>query len=246
MKNAYFFEVEEIVEKSYSSVFERFEEYDISFYYFRAKETFYLLIFKYDRIESSILTDLNNQISLKKIDKKRRVLRSLSGLFNYVLETMESANISVIATNLEPFFWEDVKRTINKRQRNSLEEFLFKKPLDEKLHSTVNSRLSDLETKIDKLANEIKILKDERQYSAKKKIELNNNNFIRLNNLDENELRSIIGEGFDFEIQNLISLKDYYEGEDKLSIFSSRGYRIKYDTVRRKPIYKEIKSLFTY
>ena len=66
-------------------------------------------------------------------------------------------------------------------------------------------------------------------------------NFITLANLSEDEKIQIIQRGFQLNQEGKISLKKYYESTDPYSLVQSRGYKIKYETIRRTKLYQQLK-----
>lgn len=66
-------------------------------------------------------------------------------------------------------------------------------------------------------------------------------NFITLSNLSENEKIEIIKTGFQLQAEGKISLKKYYESTDPDSLVQLRGYKIKYETIRRTKLYQQLK-----
>ena len=65
--------------------------------------------------------------------------------------------------------------------------------------------------------------------------------FITLGNLSEEEKIEIIQRGFQLNQQGKISLKKYYESTDTNSLFQSKGYSIKYQSLRKNDLYKQLK-----
>jgi len=59
-------------------------------------------------------------------------------------------------------------------------------------------------------------------------------------NLSEQEKIEIIKTGFQRQAENKISLKKYYESTDPYSLFQSKGYSIKYETVRGTKLYQNL------
>lgn len=70
---------------------------------------------------------------------------------------------------------------------------------------------------------------------------LNGSNFITLGNISEQEKIEIIQTGFQLQADGKISLKKYYEGTDPNSLFQSKGYSIKYESIRRTKLYSKLK-----
>jgi hypothetical protein len=71
---------------------------------------------------------------------------------------------------------------------------------------------------------------------------LNQTNFITLANLSEQEKIEIIQKGFQLQSERIISLKKYYESTDPYSLFQSKGYQIKYESIRRTKLYQQFKT----
>lgn len=65
--------------------------------------------------------------------------------------------------------------------------------------------------------------------------------FVPLNQLSEDEKRDIIKMGFQLHNDGRITLKDYYQGTEELSLFQLRGYKLKYESIRRTKLYSELK-----
>jgi len=70
---------------------------------------------------------------------------------------------------------------------------------------------------------------------------LNQQNFITLGKISEQERIQIIQKGFQLQAQETISLKKYYESTDPDSFFQSKGYSIKYESIRHRPLFKQLK-----
>lgn len=51
----------------------------------------------------------------------------------------------------------------------------------------------------------------------------------------------IIEKGFQLQAEGKISLKKYYQSTDPDSLFQSKGYSIKYETIRRTKLYQKLK-----
>ena len=67
-------------------------------------------------------------------------------------------------------------------------------------------------------------------------------NFIPLSKIPEQEKIQIIQTGFQFNQQGKISLKKYYESTDPNSLFQLKGYYLKFESVRRTKLYKNFKE----
>ena len=70
---------------------------------------------------------------------------------------------------------------------------------------------------------------------------LNESNFITLSKISEQEIIEIIQKGFQLNQEGKISLKKYYESTQEHSLFQSKGYSIKYETIRKITLFKQFK-----
>ena len=79
-------------------------------------------------------------------------------------------------------------------------------------------------------------------YSTLNQIQAQNGaNFVTLSQISEKERRKIIKTGFQLQAQGKISLKKYYQTTDPNSFFQSKGYSIKYDSIRRTKLSQQLK-----
>ena len=76
-------------------------------------------------------------------------------------------------------------------------------------------------------------------YNQKK--QQNQSNFRTLGKILEDEQIEIIKLGFQLQAEGKISLKKYYESTDPYSLFQSKGYKIKYESIRRTKLYQQLK-----
>ena len=60
--------------------------------------------------------------------------------------------------------------------------------------------------------------------------------------ISEQEKIEIIQTGFQLQAEGKISLKKYYESTDPNSLFQSKGYSIKYESIRRTKLYQSLKE----
>jgi hypothetical protein len=60
--------------------------------------------------------------------------------------------------------------------------------------------------------------------------------------IPEEEQIEIIKTGFQLQVEGKLSLKKYYESTDPNSLFQSKGYNIKYETIRRTSLYQNLKE----
>ena len=59
--------------------------------------------------------------------------------------------------------------------------------------------------------------------------------------IPEEEQIEIIKTGFQLQVEGKLSLKKYYESTDPNSLFQSKGYSIKYGSIRRTKLYQQLK-----
>ena len=52
----------------------------------------------------------------------------------------------------------------------------------------------------------------------------------------------MIQTGFQLHQTQKISLKDYYESKKEFSLFQLQGFQMKYETIRRTQLYKQLKA----
>ena len=68
-------------------------------------------------------------------------------------------------------------------------------------------------------------------------------NFVTLGKISEQEKIEIIKLGFQLNQEGKISLKKYYEGlSEANSLFQLKGYSLKYESIRRTKLYKQLKE----
>jgi hypothetical protein len=72
-------------------------------------------------------------------------------------------------------------------------------------------------------------------------IGLHQPNFITLGKITEPEKIEIIKRGFQLQNEGKIALKKYYETTQEYSLFQFKGYNIKYESIRRKKLYQQLK-----
>jgi hypothetical protein len=70
----------------------------------------------------------------------------------------------------------------------------------------------------------------------------NEQNFITLRQIPDQEKIEIIKLGFQHQAESKISLKKYYEGVSEAnSLFQLKGYSIKYEAIRKNKLYQQFK-----
>lgn len=147
-------------------------------------------------------------------------------------------NSQILTTNLEPFFWKNAKRIIDQNKKGGLENFLFPK---EKLVSSFSST-KNTTSYINTLKNKIEILERKNIELKNLLLEKENPNFQNLKHILDQEKREIIQKGFQLQVNRKIVLKNYYQSDEKKSLNRWKGYRIKYETIRRTKLYQELKD----
>ena len=70
----------------------------------------------------------------------------------------------------------------------------------------------------------------------------NGSNFITLSKIPEQDQIEIIQKGFQLQSEGKISLKKYYQSRQEYSLFQSKGYSIKYESIRRTKLYQSLKE----
>jgi hypothetical protein len=62
-----------------------------------------------------------------------------------------------------------------------------------------------------------------------------------LGKIPEEEQIEIIKTGFQLQAEGKLSLKKYSKSTDPNSLFQSKGYSIKYESIRRTKLYQQLK-----
>jgi hypothetical protein len=247
MKNAFFFQTKQIPDPTI--IFDQFKNQTIFFSYFQADQKYYLFFYTQKSMEIDFLYQAVDVI--QELDSKKRKIRSLRGFLLYALEIMENGkDFEILLTNLQPFFWKKVKNVIRQNKKGALQEFLFGSQLNQSINHSESQ--NDLEEKIQILQNQLNSLqqkvidlepKVENPKSARRgqtKVQ-NDHNFITLGKISEQEKFEIIKLGFQLNQDGKISLKKYYEEKGEHTLFESKGYQIKYDTIRKTQLYQQLK-----
>jgi hypothetical protein len=68
----------------------------------------------------------------------------------------------------------------------------------------------------------------------------NDPNFITLGKISEQAKVEITKLGFQRTQEKKISLKNYYQGKGKFTLFEWKEYQIKYDTIRKTKVYQQL------
>lgn len=101
---------------------------------------------------------------IEELNRKKRKIRSIRGFLLYALEIINSKEVKVLKTNLQPFSWKNVKNIIRQNKKDLLLKFLFKtaKP-STKISYSLEERIAKMQTEISYLKQEIKYLKEKKR-----------------------------------------------------------------------------------
>ena len=264
MNNAFFFETQQIPDQA--NIFDQFKQRTIFFSYFQVDQKYYLFFYSQKPMEIDFLYPAVDVI--QELDSKKRKIRSLRGFLLYVLEIIDNVkDYEILSTNLQPFFWRKVENIIRQNKKGALQEFLFGSQLNKSINHLDSQ--NDLQEKIQILQNQLNSLQqkvmdletkvENRKYarigqnkasedikSIPQDIARNEDNFITLEKISEEDKHEIITVGFYHSQGKIMSLKKYYEGKGESTLFQWRGYRIKYDSIRKTKLYKELKTGYIY
>ena len=81
-----------------------------------------------------------------------------------------------------------------------------------------------------------------KQISANQEKAQNRTNCITLSKIPEQDRIEIIQKGFQLQSEGKISLKKYYQSTQEYSLFQSKGYSIKYESIRRTKLSQSLKE----
>ena len=206
---------------------------------------------------------------IQELNVKKRKIRSLRGFLAYALEIIQNEkDVQILKTNFKPLFWTRLPNILRQNRNSVLLEFLFDSsgfPSTQNQHGSLEKKLQSLEDQINLLQDQIIHLnstlpgkKKSSQNPSKgagfkdSRLEMDNrtinentheyeSNFVLFKSLTEEEQIDLIRTGFENQ-SNGLSLKEYYEGTNKNSLFDLKGYSLKYDTIRRSNLYKRLKN----
>jgi len=115
---------------------------------------------------------------------------------------------------------------------------------DTKINQQVQEPGDDIsKSVIEASKSPLKALSHIQQYNIQSNQEkgLQGASFTTLGKISEQERIEIIQRGFQLQAEGKISLKKYYESTDPDSLFQSKGYSIKYESIRRTKFYQQLK-----
>lgn len=104
--------------------------------------------------------------------------------------------------------------------------------------------MQENETKIhSNLQSEITLSEQQAEETKSKSLsDASKSDFITLKQIPEQERVEIIQTGFQRQAEGKISFRKYYEGTEEYSLFQLKGYKIKYESIRRTKLYKNLKE----
>lgn len=229
-----------------SSLFQEFKKRKFFFQYFQLETDYFLLIYGKKDEESNIDTEffLESIEVIQELNTRKRRLRSIRGFLLYAIELMNSYNypVNIIATNFQPLFWQRITSILRQNKKNYLLQFLFGNKNNQKI--TVE-RDEILQKEILSLREELKSLTSSLQTNQISSFNVKNakENYRNLKDFPENQQKEIIETGLELVKQKKLNgFEEYCEGDSSDSLFIKKGFRIKYETTRRLPIYKKVKS----
>ena len=141
-------------------------------------------------------------------------------------------------------------------KKGALQEFLFgsklnhsdsQKDFQERIQTNQNQillllqRVIDLEIKVEEYARRRQNKASEAIKSIPQDKAPNEDDFITLGKISEEDKVEIVKLGFLTSQEGKISLKKYYEGNGEDTLFEWKGYQIKYDSIRKTKVYQQLK-----
>ncbi len=150
-----FFEVKKVLNEKVLLKF--FQENDMYFSYFQVKKNMYYLFLYYDNNESALSLP-DNVCIVNILSKKKRRLRSLRGFLLYALEIIGSEEIQILATNLQPLFWQKVKNVLAQNRTDLLMNFALNQSTS--IDLSLQIQINEMQLEILKLKQEIESLQD--------------------------------------------------------------------------------------
>jgi hypothetical protein len=257
MKNAFFFQTKQIPDHAY--IFDQFKQHTIFFSCFQVDQKYYLFFYSQKPMEIDFLYPAVEVI--QELDSKKRKIRSLRGFLLYALEIIDNGkDYEILSTNLQPFFWRKVENILRQNKKGALQEFLFGSNLNQSInHSDLQKKIQNLQNQLNSLQQKVidlepkvenpkyarrgqtkasEAVKSIQQEDSQTKAQ-NDHNFITLGKISEQEKVEIIKLGFQLNQDGKISLKKYYEEKGEHTLFESKGYQIKYDSIRKTKLYQQ-------
>jgi hypothetical protein len=154
---SFFVKIEKI--SNADTFFPTLETYSLKYSYFQIDSNYYLFLFGKTHLTEILDFCYQSLLILEELNTKQRKLRSLRGFILYVLEIIEKdqdKNMTVLKTNLPPFFWVRVKEVIRQNQKGLLNKFLFGTS-----NLSMEDLLQNLQTEVIGLKNRLTSLEEE-------------------------------------------------------------------------------------
>lgn len=229
MENIYFFELKEIQQSKFSNIFVDLKNKNIFFSHFQVDQKFYLLIFNRQSFDPEFCYQTFN--GLQELNTKHRRIRSFRGFFLYALEIQNRGkNFQILETNLPTYFWNKIPQIIRQNQKNLLNDFLFQNFKSNLNPTDLQNQINQLEKRIFYLENQI----------IKNKVN-RNSDFMSSTNLEDEELIEILKIAYDLKEKENISFKVFFESSESPSLYQLKGYKLKYNNLRRTKAFRDFK-----
>jgi len=270
MKNIFFFQTQQIHDNT--NLFDQLKKQNIFYSYFQVDQNYYLFIFSQKSIDINFFyqsVKIIEELDFKQ--RKIRSLRGFflyaletmeKGKEYEILETNLQPFFwrkikNIIRQNkkaaLQEFlFGKDVDRKPDNQVSNPRIQIL--EDQIQNLQNQVDSlqqKIIQLESKLDnskyplngalEAPDTMKSIQLGDSTLKQNKAE-NKSNFVTLSQISEEERVEIIKKGFQLQAEGKISLKKYYESTDSNSLFQLKGYRIKYEAIRKNKFYQQLKQ----
>ena len=214
--------------------YEKLENSSLKFVYFMADNKYFLLIYGRKDLIRNKDPILNSIKIIEEINRNRKPFETLKRRFKECIKIRNSASeLKDLKSNLKVDFWKFAGISIRTRMSNAFENYIWCLETEEYIEE-----LSVMRLKVEKLENELKILKGRRPDP------LGNDPLIfkDYKSVSLEELKEIILRGFEVKKMNRLRLPEFYEGEGEFSLYKWKGFKMKFNTLRRKDLYKNIRG----
>ena len=213
--------------------YEKLDNSSLKFGYFMADNKYFLLIYGRKDIIRNKDPILNSIKINQEIYRNKKPFETLKRRFKQCLKIRKSASeLKDLKSNLRVDFWKFAGIGIRTRMSNAFENYMCWLDTEEYI-----SELGVMRLKVEKLEDELKMLKGRRSDpSEDAPLTFKNYKSVSLEELEE-----IILRGFEVKKMNRLRLPEFYEGEGEFSLYKWKGFKMKFNTVRRKDLYKNIR-----
>lgn len=111
MERIFFFQIQKMDDNT--NIFDQLKKQNIFYSYFQVDQNYYLFMYSQQSIDINFL--YQSVQAIQELDSKQRKIRSFRGFFLYALEIMETGkDYEILQTNLQPFFWRNIKNIIGR------------------------------------------------------------------------------------------------------------------------------------